>query len=184
MRLRDGDCPAHPDLALAPDGSRLYGLYPYTVERTDEGVFVRKVEADLLLQVWETETGELVREVRFSDQVSVPNATGGRGDAGYLAVSPDGQRLYVAWEDHLWALAAESLQVAGELRLPAIVDGMALSVDGRELYLLPSAFGDPPMPERGLLTVDTASLTVARRAPDWPNLTNAILFAAPAPAEQ
>lgn len=114
----------------------------------------------------------------------VPLATIGRGDAGYLAIAPDGERLYVTWEDRLWTLATATLQVVGELELPAPVDGMALSVDGRELYLLPATSGDLRVRGHGLWTVDTTTLKLVHHASDWPQ--NAPLFAplfvaAPAP---
>jgi hypothetical protein len=101
--------------------------------------------------------------MRLSDQMTVPTATFGRGDQGYLAVAPDGTRLYVAWEDRLWTLEPETLHIIGELALPAPVDGMALSVDGRELYLLPATAGDLRVRGHGVWTVDTATVKLVRR---------------------
>ncbi|MCH8109883.1 MAG: hypothetical protein IIB15_07120, partial [Chloroflexi bacterium] len=115
----------------------------------------------------------------MGDISSVPEPTGGSGHAGYLAVSPDSTRLYVAWEDSLWSLETETLQVSGELKLPTPVDGMALSIDGRELYLLPSTSGD--LRERGMWTVNTETLEVVRQASDWPSFSLPFFFVAPSP---
>lgn len=173
----------NPDLVLAPDGERLFGLYPQVRESYDSGNG-RIVGTDLLLYVFDAATGRIEKWIRLSDQVSIPRATFGRGDAGYLRVAPDASRLYVVWEDTVWVLVGESLQVNGELRLPAPVDGVALSGDGGELYMLPSTAGDLTVRGHGLWTVDTASLKLVRRATDWPeglNLFEATLEAAPAP---
>ncbi len=173
---------SRPAFVLAPDGKLLYGLYPrVAVSYNFPDGHGRVTAGDLLLSVWETATGRLAQEIKLSDQASVPAATFGRGDAGYLGIAPDGGHLYVAWEDQLWRLAAESLRVAGELTLPAPVDGMALSVNGRELYLLPATAGDLQRHIHGLWTVDTTSLKLARHASDWPRLVEPFMFAAPAP---
>ena len=104
-----------PDLAASPDGQRLYGLYP-RIERKAEGSYVGVVGADLQLLVWETGEGERLKDVMMGERASVPFATSGRGDAGYLATSRDGQRVFVAWEDMLWALDGRSLRILQELR--------------------------------------------------------------------
>jgi len=109
----------------------------------------------------------------------VPLHTFGRGEGGYLAVSPDGAWLYIAWEDRLWALASDTLNVVGELQMPSPTDGLALSVDGRQLYLLPSTAGNLNAHERGMWIVDTASLKMVRHFSDWPALDLPFLFAAP-----
>lgn len=169
----------HPDLALAPDGERLYALSPHTPD-----AYSYTKDTDLQLLAWETTQGQLVAEVKLSSQVTVPPATPGRGDAGYLAIAPDGARLYIAWEDHVWSLASESLQVTNKLKLPAPVDGMTLSVDGRELYLLPATSGDLRVRGHGLWTVDTTAFRLVRQASDWPEKPHffaADLIAAPAP---
>ncbi|MCA1554671.1 MAG: hypothetical protein LC737_09865, partial [Chloroflexi bacterium] len=54
-----------PALILAPDGARLYGLYPRV--------------GDLRLQIWETAKGELVKEMLLGDRLSIPTQTFGRG---------------------------------------------------------------------------------------------------------
>jgi hypothetical protein len=175
----------HPGLVLGPDGRRLYGLFPQVImDHSPDGYQYRVSETDLRLLAWETAGGELVYDIQLSQQVSVPLATIGRGDAGYLAIAPDGGRLYVAWEDRLWALSTETLQVVGELQLPAPVDGMVLSLDGRELYLLPATSGDLRRRGHGLWTVDTAAMKLVRRASDWPQnmpLFAPLFVAAPAP---
>ncbi len=175
----------NPDFALAPDGGHLFGLYPQVHIGYDSGGNSQAVGTDLLLYVWETGTGRLVKKIKLSDQVSVPSATIGRGEAGYLRVSPDGTRLYVVWEDAVWTVVADSLRVSGELKLPAPIDGVALSDDGCELYLLPSTVGNLSVRGHGLWTVDTSSLKLVRRASDWPEglgLFDVTLEAAPAPA--
>jgi outer membrane protein assembly factor BamB len=156
-----------PALQLAPDGTRLYGLYPRV--------------GDLRLQVWRTSDGQLLQEVLLSDRISVPLSTFGRGEGGYLETSPDGARLYLAWEDRLWALASDSLQVVGEVQVPTPTDGLALSVDGGELYLLPATAGDLKTRERGMWTVDAATLKIVRHASDWPAYVEPFFFAVPAP---
>ncbi len=175
----------NPDFAMAPDGGHLFGVYPQVGVGYDSGGNSQAVGTDLLLYVWETGTGRVVRTIKLSDQVSVPSATLGRGEAGYLRVSPDGTRLYVVWENSVWALAADLLEIVGELKVPAPVDGVVLSTDGRELYMLPSTVGDLSVRGHGLWTVDTSSLKLVRRASEWPEglgLFDVTLDAAPAPA--
>lgn len=174
----------HPDLDLASDGRLLFGLYPQVQTRVGSNGHRRATETDLRLIVWGTQAGHRVHDIALSEQVTVPPATIGRGDAGYLAITPDGERLYVAWEDRLWALSTESLKVVAELDLPAPVDGMALSPDGRALYLLPATAGDLKVRGHGLWSVDATALELVRRTPDWPenlNLFAADLVAASAP---
>ena len=79
------------------------------------------VRTDLQLLAWETGKGGRLQEVMMSDQVSVPLLGASGRSGGYLTVSPDGQRVFIAWEDMLWALDGESLRVLQELRLPAPV---------------------------------------------------------------
>ncbi len=169
-----------PMLVLAPDGKRLYGLYPHVVI-SYAGGYGRVTETDLQLNAWDTQTGQVLQQTRLSEQVTVPTHTFGRGEGGYLAIAPDGARLFVAWEDRLWTLASDTSKVRGELQLPAPVDGMTLGVDSRELYLLPATACDlHERRERGLWTVDTVTLKLIRRASDWPSLTVPFMFAAPA----
>lgn len=175
-----------PVLVLAPDGKRLYGLYPQVAISYASGSG-RVTLTDLWLSIWETVTSRdsanalLVQQIRLSDRVTIPTATFGRGESGYLAISPDGARLYIAWEDRLWTLASGSLQVMGELKLPTAVDGLAVSVDGRELYLLPATAGDLKTRAQGMWIVDAASLQIMRRVSDWPAWQGPFFFAAPAP---
>ncbi len=175
-----------PSLVVSPDGKRLYGLYPQ-VAISYAGGSGRVTLTDLWLSIWETVTVRdsanalLVQQIRLSDRVTIPTATFGRGEGDYLAISPDGARLYVAWEDRLWALASDSLQVLGELQMPTPTDGLAVSVDGRELYLLPSTSGNLPTRERGMWIVDAASLKMIRHISDWPAWGLPFFFAAPAP---
>ena len=156
-----------PALQLAPDGTRLYGLYPRV--------------GDLRLQIWRTSDGQLLQELLLGDRISIPPSTFGRGEGTYMETSPDGTRLYLAWEDRLWALASDSLQVIGELRMPTPTDGIAVSGDGHELYLLPSTAGDLTTRERGLWTVNAATLKIVRHASDWPAYVVPFFFAVPAP---
>ena len=171
----------HPDMALAPDGRRLYGLYPHVKQEVRSDGLAHVTGHELRLLAWETEEGGLVLELGMGDLVSVPLPTPGRDDAGYLAASHDGDRVFVVWEDMLWALNVPSLTVAGELRLPAPVDGIAQSVDGSELYLLPATSGNLEVRERGMFTVDATTLALVRHAADWPELGIPLIFAAPAP---
>ena len=157
-------------LAVSPDGGRLLGLYPM-----DLG-------ANLLLYAWDTRARSDPKVVRLNDQIDAPYATAGRGDAGYLVASHDGQRLFVAWEDMLWSLDAETLQIGQELRLPSPVDGMVQSIGGRELYLLPSTSGNLTVREQGMFTVDARTLQVVRHASDWPRIVWPFFFAAPRPS--
>jgi hypothetical protein len=83
----------------------------------------------------------------------------------------------------LWALDAETLQVVQELRLPAPVDGMVQSVDGRELYLLPSMSGNLAVRNLGMFTVDAATLEMENHVEDWPRLKIPFFFTAPAPGQ-
>ncbi len=166
-----------PDLALSPDGMRLYGVYP----QGGAGCFSRNA-TDLGLYGWEATTGRMVEQVQLSDQVPVPMGTCGRGGGVYLTISPDGMELYLAWEDRLWKIAAGSFRVTSELRLPSAVDGMALSTDGRELYLLPATMGDLTVRERGMWVVDTIALNIVRHASDWPQLIEPFMFGVPAGA--
>lgn len=166
-------------LAVSLDGNRLLGLYPVTERSTP--YLLSELTTDLLLYVWDTRTREDPEVVKLSEQVSFPPATAGRGSAGYLVTSNDGQRLFVAWEDRLWSLDARSLRVLQELRLPSPVDGLVQSVDGEEIYLLPSTGGDLTVREKGMFTVDADTLELVRRARDWPDLNMPFFFSAPAP---
>ena len=171
----------HPAIALAPDGKRLYGLYSEVESevRSDGRSYV--TQHDLRLLVWEADSGKQVDEINMGDLVFVPEPTGGRGNAGYLVVSPDSTRLYVAWEDSLWTLETETLQISDELKLPTPIDGMALNIDGRELYLLPSTSGDLRERKSGMWTVNTETLEVVRQASDWPSFSLPFFFVAPSP---
>lgn len=173
----------HPAMALAPDGKRLYGLYSEVESEVRSDGYSYVTQHDLRLLVWEADSGKLAEEINLGDIFSVPEPTSGRGNGVYLAVSPDSARLYVAWEDSLWTLETETLQVSGELKLPAPVDGMALNIDGSELYFLPSTSGDLRERRNGMWTVNTKTLEVVRQASDWPNLTRPFFFAAPSPGD-
>lgn len=116
----------------------------------------------------------------MSEQLQVPLHSFGRGEGGYLAISPDGTRLYIAWEDRLWALASDTLSVVGQLQMPSATDGLAVSVDGHELYLLPSTSGDLQLREQGMWAVDAARLNIVRHMTDWPAWGLPFFFAVPA----
>jgi hypothetical protein len=169
------------ELTLAPEGEHLYGMLPQVAVTTESG-HLRVTATDLRLSVWNTTNGRLVQEIQLSEQVAVPTATIGRGDRGYLAVAPDDARLYLAWEDRLWALDSASLQVTGEMSLAAPVDGLALSVHGHELYLLPATAGDLRVRGSGLWTLDAVTLELTRKAEDWPWLSLPFMLVAPTPA--
>lgn len=173
----------HPATALSPDGKRLYGLYSEVESevRSDGHSYV--TQHDLRLLVWEADSGKPIEEINLGDLSSVPEPTAGRGNAGYLVVSPDSKRLYVAWEDSLWTLETETLQISDELKLSAPVDGMALSIDGSELYILPSTSGNLSERTSGMWTVNTETLEVVRQASDWPNLGLPFFLAAPSPGD-
>jgi hypothetical protein len=97
-----------------------------------------------------------------------------------MAIAPDGSVLYVVWEDMLWGLLPDSLEMVGELKLPALADGLAMSIDGHELYLVP-ATGGVRHPAAGLWTVDATNFRLIRRAADWPRMILPSLIAASAP---
>ncbi|MBI4306673.1 MAG: hypothetical protein HY678_10185, partial [Chloroflexi bacterium] len=177
------------DLVLSPDGAYLYAMHPQIDVRCCRGSSVYVEETNLFLSVWDTETGRLNSEVNLGELVHVPDATIGRGDGAYLAISPDGRRLYVLWEDRLWDVDAATVQASGagkvairEVALPAPADGMTINSDGRELYILPATAGDLPRRGRGMWTVDAARLAIERQTPDWPDLPSmALLYSAHAP---
>jgi len=165
-------------LTVSPDGDWLFGLYP-EIERTVVDDHTQVLNTDLILYRWEIGPGERHSVISMSDRVSVPLATAGRGDRGYVQSSIDGDYVFVAWEDMLWSLDANSLIVVKELHLPVPVDGMVQSKDGDELYLLPSTAGDLPLSERGMFTVDATALELTRHAEDWPQLNIPFFLAAP-----
>ncbi|MGB8645655.1 MAG: hypothetical protein WCF84_10485 [Anaerolineae bacterium] len=162
-------------LALALDGRTLYGLYP----AGNVGCFGENPN-DLVLYQWDSSSGALIRRVPLGEQVNVPQGTCGRGGRVYLSTGIRGDRVYIAWEDRLWAVSTDSWRVITTLPLPAAADGMVSSVDGRELYLLPATAGDLLVRAYGLWTVDAEHLTLLRHASDWPHLTIPLIFAVPA----
>ena len=165
-----------PALALSLDGSLLYGVYPKNANGCDNA------PSGLTLVIWETKTGQVTREIDLDRQMHVPQATCGRGGAAYLTMSRDGTNLFLVWEDKLWRLETGDLRVTHELRLPFAVDGIALSVDGRELYLLPSTSGDLRARGHGLMTVNTHLFQLIRQAQDWDKtMVQPFMFTAPAP---
>ncbi|MBI4305281.1 MAG: YncE family protein [Chloroflexi bacterium] len=190
-KLWEADAPSatSPGLALSPDGTYLYGLHPQVDIRCCRGTSVYVEETDLLLSVWETESGIPVRVARLSEMVDVPDASIGRGDGAYLALSPDGQRLFVLWEDRLWDIETSAFLGSGpekagivEALLPAPADAMAISSDGRELYIFPATGGNLPQRGKGMWTVDTERFEVVRNTSGWLDLPPmAQLHAAPAP---
>jgi hypothetical protein len=166
-------------LTVSTDGRWVYGLYP-EIERKVEGEFMRVQSTDLLLYRWAVARGAPNPVVSMIDLVSVPLATAGRGDRGYVLFSTDGENIFIAWQDMLWSLDVDSLMIVNELRLQASVDGMVQSIDGHELYLLPSTSGDLLVKELGMFTVDTANWEFSRHADDWPRLINPFLLVAQA----
>lgn len=171
----------HAPPALASRGDVLYGLYPQVevgCPCTQGRVQVKRMS--LQLRLWGASTGRTIEKIELTERLSVPKATIGRGYRGYLSISPDGSRLYIAWENRIWALNAQSLGVQGELALPFAVDGMCLSVDGKELYVLPTTAAVKE-PVRGLWTIDADRLSILRNTTDWPRLWVTFMFAAPAP---
>lgn len=170
-----------PGLLISPDQKRLYGLYPDVVNGCPcpEGRMPEKRMA-LLLTTWQTVTGRVIRQTDLTQTMSVPKATVGRGNRGYLAISPDGKTLYLGWENRLWALDSETFNLKSELVLPFPVDGLAASLDGTELYLLPTTAATRN-PTLGLWTVATQSLQLIRHTEDWPRLRGPFMFSARAP---
>jgi DNA-binding beta-propeller fold protein YncE len=73
---------AHPDIAISPDGSRLYGV---------AFVFLPDDKTASRLRVFDTDTGQLIEEVDVPDY---PGSTGFH-TTQKIAVSRDGGRVYV-----------------------------------------------------------------------------------------
>ncbi len=170
-----------PGLALSPDQRHLYGLYPVATvvyPRHETSGHVKKMV--LLVTDWDTATGRVIRQEDLTQKIDVPKATIGRGDRGYLAISRDGKTLYIAWENRLWAVDTGSFNLKSELAFPFAVDGMTLSSDGTEVYLLPTT-GATRRPTFGLWTIGTQTFQVLRHAEDWPPLRGPFMFSAPAP---
>ncbi|PYV82008.1 MAG: hypothetical protein DMG05_28895, partial [Acidobacteria bacterium] len=170
-----------PGLVISPDEKRLYGLYPDVINGCPgpEGRMPAN-RMKLLLTVWQTATGRVIRQTDLTQTISVPKATIGRGNRGYLAMSSDGETLYAGWENRLWALDSGTFNLKIELALPFAVDGMTSSVDGTELYLLPTTAATRH-PTPGLWTVATESLQLIRHTEDWPRLRVPFMFSGPAP---
>jgi DNA-binding beta-propeller fold protein YncE len=189
-------------MTITFDGRFLYGLLPQVTlryyQQGNEEVHGRVEATELQLLVWETdrEAARLLRQVRLNDVVAVSPATIGRGDRGYLALSPDGQHLYVVWEDRLWRLATVLLQaelgatgqaglVTGEVRLPAPADGLVLSPGGAELYVVPATSGDLVARGHGLWVGATKRFALARHIADWPReLALPMVLVGPAAAKR
>ena len=173
-----------PSFAASLDGGWLYGLYPRVrSEVGSDGSFALSYH-DVVLLVWDADSGVVVDEVSMSAMISVPPPSPGRGNGAYVAVSPDGARIFAVWEDMIWAIDSGSLQTVDWLRLPAPVDGIAQSVDGRELYLLPATMGNLRVRQTGMFTVDAGTLDLVRHADDWPEVLLPFFLAVPAPANR
>lgn len=169
-----------PGLVISPKNPAvLYGLHPEVVTATRGGRIQVKTMS-LMLTAWNSATGQVSQQVDLTQKVEVPPATIGRGARGYLTISPDGKTLYVSWENRFWAMSSRSFTLQKELALPFAVDGMALSSDGTELYLLPTtaAIRNPTL---GLWTVGTDTFQILRHAKDWPRLRGPFMFSAPVP---
>jgi len=169
-----------PGLVLSPDQKRLFGLYPKVPGCPCPGGRIRTDPMALLLTAWHTEAGRVIRQIDLTQKMSVPKATVGRGNRGYLAISPEGKTLYVGWESQLWALDSETFDLKAQLALPFALDGMVSSLDGTELYLLPTTAATR-RPTFGLWTVETERLQVIRHIEDWPKLRGPFMFSAHAP---
>jgi hypothetical protein len=169
-----------PVLLISPDQERLYGLYPEVASglrcQTPKRVA-------LWMIILESSSGRVLRRMDLTETMSVPGATIGRGDRGYLVLSPGGMTLYVGWENRLWALDSGTLDVENELKLPFAVDGMVSSVDGTELYLLPTTAATTN-PTLGLWAVATHSFEMVRHTEDWPRLGGPFMFSAPSPGAE
>jgi hypothetical protein len=164
-----------PALALSPDGMRLYGVYP----RGEDGC--GSTNSDLTLVAWDAVSGQVTRELGLGEQVDVPAATCGRGGGVYLAVSEGGRELFIAWEAKLYGVDAATFKVTRERELPAPVDGLAQSVNGRELYLLPATAGDLTARYHGLWAVDVQEWESMRTVTEWDEAIVApFMFAVPA----
>ncbi len=167
-------------LAVSPDGSRLYGMYPLEA-RINTGSRVPVVRVDLRVISWDTKDGRRVKDILMGEQVSVPVGSKSGTDLPSLVFSADGRRLFALWHDMMWSLGSATLEVEDALKLPTPVIDAALSIDGSELYLLPGTPGSHGRRDNGVLTVDTATMEVVRQAADWPRLHWPFFYAAPAP---
>ena len=123
-----------PGLVISPDEKRLYGLYPDVINGCPgpEGRMPAN-RMKLLLTVWQTATGRVIRQTDLTQTISVPKATIGRGNRGYLAMSSDGETLYAGWENRLWALDSGTFNLKIELALPFAVAGRVGSRTGVEI---------------------------------------------------
>jgi hypothetical protein len=61
------------------------------------------------------------------------------------------------------------------------IGGVAQSIDGCELGLLPATAGNLGVEGHGMYTVDTANMELLRNADDWPKLRLPYFLSAPAP---
>lgn len=86
----------HSTLAVSPDGTRLYGMYPIE-ERVRSGSRIPVVRTDLRVVTWDTEEVRRVQDILMSEQVSVPVGSPSGSDLAILAFPPDGQRLFAFW---------------------------------------------------------------------------------------
>lgn len=78
-----------------------------------------------------------------------------------LIASPDGRRLYAATDNHtLEVLDAATGAVQQSIRIDAIPDRMAISPNGRDLYITNSQHGHSSGYARYVVDVDTATGTV------------------------
>lgn len=163
-----------PRLVLSNDKKKLYSFHAL-VDKTNRDT-AQVLSTDIQLATWSAADGRLLKKELLSKKVTVPLSTVGRGEAGYLVISPDGKTLYALWEDRLWTIDPSDLSVSRELKLPAPGNGLVMDAEAGQLFIVPSSSGDLKRRGHGLWSLDLKSSKLDTSNNKWQELSGISSF--------